>query len=259
MSAAAKSPVALLDELCIAAPEEIDLEAIAAHCRATVVYEPLFGCEARIVGLGDRAIITVRAEALRERQRFSIGHELGHWMRDRHAVGFSCTERSFQVEWSADNSERRANRFSADLLLPGRFFRPAAKDLPVTFQTVRTLKARFITSLTATAIRLVELGSFPSMVVCSSTSHDRRWYVRGRDVRVRPALRFGRDTFAHTIAHGGDATGPGEVCADGWVDHPDAGRFSIVEDSVRIGTDLILSLVWWKNEAQLLELEDDES
>lgn len=254
-----KSPVALLDELGIGAPEEIDVEAIASYCDATVVYESLSGCEARIIGLGDRAIITVRADARRERQRFSIGHELGHWMRDRARIGFSCTESSFHVEWSTENPERRANRFAADLLLPERFFQPAAKDQPMTLATARSLATTFTTSLTATAIRLVELGSFPAMLVCSDTAGNRKWYVTGPDVRIRPVLRVGRDTVAYEIAHGGRrGNGPAEVCSDGWVDYPDAGWYELTEDSIAMGRDLVLSLLWWKNEAQLLAIEEDD-
>ena len=61
MNQMVKAPAALLDELGINAPSEIAIEAIAQYCGATIVYEPLDGCEARILGSGDRAIITVNA------------------------------------------------------------------------------------------------------------------------------------------------------------------------------------------------------
>jgi hypothetical protein len=124
---------------------------------------------------------------------------------------------------------------------------------------VRHLSARFVTSLTATAFRFVQLGSFPAMLVCSSTSRDRRWYVSGPDVRVRPTLRFGRDTSAYALARGGTPKGPEEVCSDGWIDHPEAGRYSIVEDSIPVGGNLILSLLWWRNESQLIALDEEDA
>ena len=46
----------LLKELGITEPEEIDIEAIAQHCDATVTYGQLAGSEARIVGADDKAI-----------------------------------------------------------------------------------------------------------------------------------------------------------------------------------------------------------
>ena len=82
----------LIEELGIAEPNEIDIEAIAQYCGATIVYESLKGCEARILGTDTRAIITVNSDSPRARQRFSGGHELGHWMRDRGKAAFACTE-----------------------------------------------------------------------------------------------------------------------------------------------------------------------
>ncbi len=180
-------------------------------------------------------------------------------MRDRHRVAYSCGEIIFKVEWNADNPERRANRYAADLLLPEGMFRKAARSKPATFAIVRELATLFETSLTATAIRLVELGSSPAMAVCSNTD-GRKWFVRGEDVRLWPLERLGRDTVAYDLRQDPDAIGPGEpveVCADGWIDHPNAGRYAVVESSRRIGPGLVLSLVWWKDERQLLDLEED--
>lgn len=255
------TPEAILDALGITDANEIDVEAIASYCGATVLYAPLSGCEARILGLRDRAIITVRAGARLERKRFSVGHELGHWVRDRHRVGFSCTVSSFQVEWSSENPERRANRFAADLLLPERLFKPEARGRPMTLATARELASAFTTSLTATTIRLVELGSFPAMVVCSDAGGTRRWFVRGPDVRLWPIQQVGRPTVAYDISHGtGRREGPVEVSCDGWIDHPEAERHTLVEDSVSMGAGLVLSLLWWRDERQLLGLlaEDNE-
>ena len=56
------TPFEILADLGIHDPEDLDIEAIAYHCGATIVYKLLFGCEARIVGVGDEAIITVNAQ-----------------------------------------------------------------------------------------------------------------------------------------------------------------------------------------------------
>jgi Zn-dependent peptidase ImmA (M78 family) len=121
--------------------------------RATIRYRSLSGCAARIMGYNNRAIITIDDHTPRPRQRFSAGHELGHWMRDRGLVSFQCTNATFVQEWSAENPETRANRFASDLLLPPKMFRPRSRGLPVTFESVRQLAGMFTTSLTATAIR----------------------------------------------------------------------------------------------------------
>lgn len=251
--AVARSPAALLDELGITEPADIDVEAIAQHCGATVLYRPLHGCEARIIGVGSRACITVRNDVARPRQRFSVGHELGHWMRDRAVVAFSCTEQVFRAEWSVDNPERRANRYAAELLLPERMFTVEARPLPVTIESARTLARTFSTSLTATVIRLVELGPQPAMVVCTSRAGARRWFARSADVPFFPHPHVGRDSVAAELLRGATAPGPTEVAAATWIAHRDSDRYTVIEDSIPLGGEFVLSLLWWKDESQLID------
>ena len=69
----------LLQELGITEPTEINLEAIAFHLGARVRYRKLEGCEARIIGRNDAAIITIGKDCSDRRKRFSLAHEIGHW------------------------------------------------------------------------------------------------------------------------------------------------------------------------------------
>lgn len=262
MSARPISAAALLAELGVSEPDHIDVEAIARYCGAQVVYEPLKGCAARIVGYADKAYITVDSGSARGRQRFSIGHELGHWMLDRSRGSFACEERSFTAEWASENPgpEHQANRYAKELLLPDKLFAPRAHDMPVTFASVRDLAAQFTTSLTATAIRLVEFGSFPAMLVCSEGKR-RKWFVRGPDVpdTIWPVDQIGPNTIAFDLF--GDAPqpeGPVEVHARDWVRPCASDRYGIMEDSLRTSSGLVLSLLWWKDQAQIIDLEESE-
>jgi Zn-dependent peptidase ImmA (M78 family) len=88
----------LIEQLRIEEPDEIDVEAIAEFCGATVVYERLRGCEARLVGRKDRAYITVNESSPRAEQRFSIAHELGHWKQDHREVVTSCDEKTLLTQ-----------------------------------------------------------------------------------------------------------------------------------------------------------------
>lgn len=254
------SPEKLLQELNITAPDEIDIEAIAEYCKATVIPQRLHGSAARILGIGDRAFITVDSESPRARQRFSAAHELGHWMIDRGKLSsFVCSEKNFINDWSADNPERRANRFAADLLMPHFLFAPLAKNKDITFDTAKELCALFQTSLTAMAIRLVESGSFPSILVCS-TKNGVRWKVRDRDVPEAIQLRDkpGGHTNAADLLNGSQPSkNPVNAEASDWFTHPRSKYYSVQEDSVRINADTVLSLLWWKDERQLIDLEED--
>lgn len=255
-----KSADFVLDELGIVEPNDIQIEAIAEYCDATIVYECLTGCEARILGSGDRAIITINKRSSRARQRFSAAHELGHWMYDRGRIAFACTEAKLVRGWDDGNPERRANRYAADLLLPRNMFVPRARNCPINHESVAELARAFETSLTATAIRLVELGSYPSMLVCSDTD-GRKWFSRSPIVprTLMPRQVPGKGSLAAALLSGTTRpSGPEEVDADEWIDHPDAHRYCLREDSVRVTEGLVLTLLWWRDERQILDLEDND-
>lgn len=261
MAAHSYRPENLLKELGITKPEEIDIEAIAEFCNATIIPQRLHGSSARIIGFKDRAIITIDSQAKPERQRFSAGHELGHWMQDRGKLStFICGEKAFAAEWAQDNPERRANRYAKDLLIPEFMFKPLAKNREVTFETVIQLCRQFRTSLTATAIRLIELGSFPAMLVCNS-NEGLKWFYRGKDVSsvLWPRDAPGAYTDAFDLLRGkSTANKPVEVQASDWLTHHRSRYYSLLEDSRKITDNLVLSLLWWKNEQQLLDLDVDE-
>jgi len=249
-----RSPGELLAELRIEEPGDIQIEAIAQYCGATVLYEPLEGSEARLIGYRQRALITIDSKASLARQRFSAAHELGHWMWDRGRMAFACAEKQFNSEWSKDNPERRANRYAEELLLPERMFRrilaeEQGEELPLAY--VQRLAQRFQTSLTATAIRYVELSFRPAMLICSEHGV-RRWYARSGPVPW--SYRLKRELSKETLAVsrlGAGENGPshGIVPAQAWIDLRE-GAFAplpdvLHEDSLKISADLVLTLLSW--------------
>lgn len=262
MTAPFKAPAVVLDELGITEPSEIDIEAIAEYCGATIVYEPLDGSAARILGKDDRAYITVDANTSLARQRFSAGHELGHWMRDRGKVAFACTDRDFDGYWVDDHPERRANRYAADLLLPRKLFQPVARSMAPTFESTRELARMFTTSLTATAIRFVELSQEPAMIIASDPRHGRKWFSASDKVpkNLWPLSRPGANTAAAKLLDGRltSMSNPLDVEADEWIEHRDAHRYTIVEDSMLGYGGLVLTLLWWQDQSQIVALLGDE-
>jgi hypothetical protein len=101
----------LLQELGVTEPSEIDLEAIAFHLGARVRYRPLDGCEARIIGSNDVAVITVNERSSYPRKRFSIAHELGHWCHHR-GKALVCRAEEFRPR-DPTSPERIADAYAA--------------------------------------------------------------------------------------------------------------------------------------------------
>jgi len=256
-----KNPNLLIADLGIETPEEINVNAIAQFCGATVRYKKLIGYEGRIIGTNESAIITVNSNSTPGRQRFSVAHELGHWFFDRGKM-FQCSEEMFNQSWEDykknGNVEIRANRYAADLLMPEHIFNPIVANQPITFDTVEKVSEEFETSLTATAIRVVESGSMPGMVLCCENGK-RLWFKRGPSVSefLWPIKKLHKKTNAFQISKGGSSVAfKEETYADYWITHPNSKDYDIHADTREIGKGLTLTLLWWKDEQQLIDLED---
>lgn len=243
----------LLRELGVTEPGEIDLEAVAWHVGATVRCRLLDGCEAHILGLEDRAVITINCRSSRRRRRFSLGHELGHWRHHRGRSVCLADDIANRRRGPLD-PERVADGYAADLLMPRYLFAPQAARYPrMTLDPARELAAAFNVSLTAAAIRFVELGPAPAMLVCHELT-GRKWFASGRDVPDRLFPRRGLDqaSFAFDVLFGNkDEPRPRLVGADAWFDRWNADRFELYEHTVRIGDGEILTMLSWMDDAML--------
>ena len=85
-------------------------------------------------------------------------------------------------------------------------------------------------------------------------------FIRGPDVpdEIWPTRELTHNTGAFDLLFG-DKPQPGhrEVDANQWINHPQSDRYSVVESSVKINSDCVMSLIWWKSEKQLTDLEDN--
>jgi uncharacterized protein DUF955 len=245
----------LLQELGVTEPSEIDLEAIAFYLGARVRYRNLEGCEARIIGRDDAAIITIGKSCTDRRKRFSLAHEIGHWTHHKGQTLVCRVEET--VPQGKMSAERVANNYAADLLMPRYLFHSVARSYPkLNFKTVGDVADIFHTSRPATAIRLVEGGHSPALLVCHGLK-GRRWFMRGPDVPSRwfPRDDLDADSFAFAVLFGkkADDPMPRKIDADAWFDRGDASKFVVHEQTVRTASDEILTLVLISDDEMLEE------
>lgn len=108
------------------------------------------------------------SQSPRPRQRFTIGHELGHFLLPWHRQStFNCTAEDVgsraNKEW-----EIQANQFAAELLIPRKLLKPRLLKLKdPELDHVLTLAAEFGTSITMTAHRLAEQSDYACAFVFS--------------------------------------------------------------------------------------------
>jgi hypothetical protein len=235
----------LLQELGIADPEQIDLEAIAFYLGAHVRFCKLDGCEARIIGCNNKAIITIGEDCSHRRKRFSLAHEIGHWIHHKGQTLVCRVEESHPQERMSP--ERIANNYAADLLMPLYLFAPIARSYPkLNFKTVDDVAGTFRTSRPATAIRLVEAGHAQALLVCHGSSR-RKWFTRGTGVPSRwfPRDDLDADSFAFGVLYAGkpDDPMPRKIGADAWFDRREAEKYEVQEQTIRTGKDEVLTLI----------------
>lgn len=124
-------------------------------------------------GKGKGGIIGVNRAHHRNRQRFTIAHEIGHFLLEHYqGIHFDGANTGLQINFRDDRSttgedlfEREANLFAAELLMPRKLlFADLAKiKRPVSLvdnndKTLKDLAGRYQVSVRAITYRLAYLG-----------------------------------------------------------------------------------------------------
>ena len=236
---------ALIADLGISNPNELDIEAIAYDSQVEVVYEAMSGCEASLVGYRDRAIATINPSGNRGRERFSVAHELGHWHLHR-GRSFKCRVDDPSANLSSDRTlEKEADRFAAHLLMPRPLFNPVIASLGMpTFQQLTRVSTDFETSVMATALRLANINTLPVIIACYDRE-GRRWAMPAGDIPTRWFLKekLDEDTFTYDLLHSGkECRGLFKQPADVWFQNDDSGKYEVQEQCIGStnGTALVL-------------------
>ena len=154
-------------------PEVLPEIGLKLHYRFAKTYE---GALLRMKGI-PRGYIVLSSE-VREvrRQRFTLGHEIGHYLLpDQQDLCQPCGKE--QIESWDDGlarPEREANQFAAEILMPRSIVQPLLRESPQ-FSHIEQIAEACETSLTASAYRYCELSSFPVAMVWSEEGRV-RWY-----------------------------------------------------------------------------------
>lgn len=129
---------------------------------------------------GGRIIIGVNSSHPKQRQRFTIAHEIGHLvlhnLRNHVDRGFEVYRRDQRSGRAEAVAEIEANQFAADLLMPKRMIDaivPKFVDL-LNEQQIKNIASRFEVSAQALTFRLTNLGLAQASGPAQSASKRRR-------------------------------------------------------------------------------------
>lgn len=183
-------------------------------------------------------IIAVRRD-VREpgRKRFTIAHEIGHYILPGHGkYGRSCKGEDIEA-WraGAPRQEVEANRFASEILLPTAAARRVVQAQLASIETAKYLSAALQTSLTAALLKCVEVTEERCCAVLS-TDNVIDWAKPNDTFEhcVRKGEKLSTDSHASRLMRGGEEReAAGMVPAAAWIND------SRLEAGVKIHEDSI--------------------
>jgi Zn-dependent peptidase ImmA (M78 family) len=232
----------------IVAPNQIDLEAIANAHGAKVVHRHLDGCEARLVAAANQAVISVNSSSSYVgRRRYSLAHELAHWICDRKTGSFQCAKEVIGPQNAeAKSVEAHANAFASQLLLPDYLVVPWLQGKRANLDVAKDLATDFDASLTAAAIKLAKRTSAPACIVCHSQSK-LLWRQRNAafpsDFFVLGDLHQDTDAFRMVFGGASGLSRPRKGPADQWLSGGGAHRLTVESQSIKLPDGTVLSIL----------------
>lgn len=138
----------------------LDIKAVATRIFNIEVIEDKFdkGVSGFLERIGGRWCIFINQNENELRKRFTIAHELGHFIkhRDRYMIsGSSVPDLIFFRDNTTDPIEKEANDFAADLLMPRDVF---IEKIKAGYNTLDKLSETFQLSTSAVKYRAYKLG-----------------------------------------------------------------------------------------------------
>lgn len=229
----------------------LNLDDLALAMGIAVIEDRLDGADAWLIRRGAKGLIRVRQEIPEVgRKRFAVGHEIGHWvLHEKISQFLACTTEDLAATYKNSDPELEANYFSSELLMPERLFAASITGIRPDAEAIKQLANEFQTTLTATAVRFVDVSHDYCALAVSR---------RGKLLWWRASNAFGSDlwlisgsTLSPQTATGaffrGDAlpTGPVEVAAGAWADRCPSHAEYFHEDVIPLPAyESTLSLLW---------------
>lgn len=240
---------ALLRRFGVMAPEHVNIEVFAARLGATVIVAPLQGAVAQLVRVGAEVHIIVSDRVTDPCAiRFSIAHELGHYVLGHPSPDASelCgRRRSRRGPDEERDYEAEANAFAGELLIPFHLVQNQCEVSPVSLEIPWRLAKTFNVSILTATIQFAEFSSERCAAVFSA-KRVVQWTAPSATFthEIPRGKRIDRESVAWDFFERGTLdVRLQHVPADAWIDT--SREVEIVEHSVASQQhQTVLSLLW---------------
>jgi Zn-dependent peptidase ImmA (M78 family) len=167
--------------------------------------------------IGGKLHVTVNGNETRERQRFSVCHEIAHYVLEL------PSEHAGTPLWSYAKrplNEVLCDVFAAELLLPLHMFKPLVDAGHPGFALVESVSRQAEASLMATASRFAAMATIPCAFVLSEGNKikysTRSAALRAMNAWIQPRSSLPAGSVTARVCSGGRCDGPEEVNPDLW-------------------------------------------
>lgn len=126
-----------------------------------------------------------------ERQRFTVAHELGHFVLHRNAQHlFNCSKESiYSGTDGLAQVEREADDFASNLLMPGNLLRAKIERVEIDFRLLGKLAKEFGVSLEAMCIRFIKYTELRAILVYWDHGYMKYQWRSKSAIRTKAKLR----------------------------------------------------------------------
>lgn len=191
----------LLEDIGVEEITDIPMDLFVAGLDATLIEEPLKNSDGKIIRGNSKTLIKVNSEIkFEERKRFTIAHEIGHFLLHNKLDLEVHNETSNTLNWFNATEQQakkgiqewEANDFASELLMPESLVRRETYKKKFSPTLVKNLSIRFKTSLTSIIYRLVSLDIYPLFVVFIHSGNVKFWsksnnyWVKIKDITKLP-------------------------------------------------------------------------
>jgi hypothetical protein len=193
--------------------------------------------------------ICVNANDRRERQRFTIGHEIAH-------IVLGLPSDHEQLPWWSyarrSPHEILCDVFAAELLLPFGLLKRFVDKADIGLAAIDELAGRFEASTMATGSRFAAVAGFPCAFVLSENGTvryaSRSTMLRQGNAWIAPRMTLPAGSVCARLHAGGTCAGPEETAADLWFSSWDHGG-TVLEDARHLDQwNQTIALLWFEDE-----------
>ena len=193
---------------------------------------------------GSKAIFLNSAISYDARKRFTLAHELGHAEIPHHTnPEYKCLKDDIEYLSGADDKEREANAFAAELLMPTDLVADAVQLDDVSFHTIKLIADKCQTSLISSALKYVQLSPELCAVVVAENSSVKFSSLSkclfNKGVRLSAKTPLHKRSIAHDFFCGKlscKTEEKDEVDIKAWFPEFDCTDYKCYEDAVNLGS-----------------------